>query len=99
MSLLVWLISPLLYLIAAIFQWLGGKLEYSLVLRNLMDLFQRLQSALSEFIGFFQRWFDYLGTLIRWDFPSINIPGAGSVGNHLIPARVDIAYIETACLE
>lgn len=74
MTILVWLISPLLYLIAAIFQWLSGRLEYSLLLRDLMDLFQRLQSALSKFIELFQRWFDYLGSLMRWDFPSLNIP-------------------------
>jgi hypothetical protein len=75
-SILIWLISPLLYLVAAVFQWLGGRLAYSLLLKNLMDLFQRLQAALTELMEFFQSWFANLGNLFRFNFPSLQIPRA-----------------------
>ncbi len=76
MSALIWLISPLLYLVAEIFRWLGARLEYGLLIRNLLDLFQRLQSTFFEFMDMIQRWFAYLDSLIHWENPPLKIPKA-----------------------
>jgi len=76
MSILVWLISPVLYLLAEIIRWLGERMELSLILSNLMDLFQRLRSTFFEFMDMIQRWFNYLASLIHWEIPPLRIPKA-----------------------
>ena len=73
---LVWLVSPLLYLVAELMSWLGERLEYSLLLSNLLELFQRLRSTFFDFMDMIQRWFAFLEGLIHWEIPPLKIPKA-----------------------
>jgi len=70
----IWLVSPLLYLVSEIISWLGERLEYSLLISSLLELFQRLRSTFFDFMEMIQRWFAYLESLIHWEAPPLNIP-------------------------
>jgi hypothetical protein len=76
MATIVWLASPLLYLVSEIIRWLGTRLAYSQLISSLLELFQRLRATFFNFIDMIQRWFAYLEGLIHWEVPPLKVPKA-----------------------
>lgn len=74
MTVLIWLVSPFLYLVAELVKRLSEWMQFGTLIESLLELFKRVQSFFSELVATLQRWFSFLERLFRWDIQLPQFP-------------------------